>query len=189
MKLDYDKLEQYELSNFDLLKILGKGTNIVKYPDFVNYDDITQCFNNKPYCIVFFETLNNITGHWQLLLINKSKKRLEFFDPYGISCKETPSRISKKIRIKLKENVNILYKLLKKFQAENQNWFVTENKFPYQKMAANVDTCGRHCAVRALKYKLTEDQYYNYLSKYMKDNNLLDYDECVVNLTYDVIDK
>jgi hypothetical protein len=63
---NYRKLNSYALSGDDIKKILGRDVKIIKYPDFGNVDNIFDALNNNE-CIVFFETVSQMVGHWDCI--------------------------------------------------------------------------------------------------------------------------
>ena len=66
--MNYNTLKQYELSNIDIKKILH-GINIIPYPQLKKYNSLLSCMQNKNMFIIFFETENNTTGHWQCMFL------------------------------------------------------------------------------------------------------------------------
>lgn len=178
--MNYQKLLKYELTNTDLQKLVGK-IPVIKFPNLSKYKSIDELLNNKYNAvIIFYETQAQNVGHWSTVF--KNKYGIEYFDPYGLSPIEDLNHISEVIRVKLKEVNNNLGNLL-----SNTNENVIYNTHDYQKWAGDVSTCGRHTAVRLMNKNLSEKQYFNYLSNYMKENNLPSFDDCVVKITYQIL--
>lgn len=71
---------------------------------------------------------------------------------------------------------------------KNSGYDVFYNTFPYQKLGDNINTCGRHCALRLLHRDLSDIQYHNLINKYSKKYNL-NIDETVSLLIYNILGK
>lgn len=182
--MNFKKLLTYELNNNDINKILGK-INIIKYPDLAKYNDINKCFGNKNAFVIFFETQNKNVGHWQCMF--KQNNNLFFWDSYGLAPGTEINYISKQIAIQLKEYKPVLLDLLNKAVSNGQN--VYYNNTDYQQWKGDVSTCGRHICTRILNDKMTEQQYYNYLTNYMRQNKLPTLDDAVTDITYKILGK
>ena len=80
---NYKKLDSYALSGDDIKKILGRDVKIIKYPDFGSVDNIFDAFINNE-CVIFFETVSQMVGHWECMFYIPTTKTIHFFDSYGI---------------------------------------------------------------------------------------------------------
>ena len=116
--------DQTELiSNFDLYKYFGKDLPIVLSTDFVSKDINELVENDFKSSVILIK--GDFSNHW--VLLSKINGNYEYFDSYGHSYKED--------------------KELKDFF---KNIPITFNKIRFQKMAPDVNTCGKHVAMRLL---------------------------------------
>lgn len=176
--------ESYELSNTDIKKIVG-NVPIIKYPDLANYKTINDALGKKNAFVLFFETINNQTGHWQLVF--KQGNVINFWDSYGLAPSGAKKYIQKQTLNRLKEFKPLLPNLLN--QAVKNGMTVTYNKNDYQSWQGDVSTCGRFVSTRLLNRNLSEQEFYNYLQNYMRQNDLNTFDEAVTEITSDIIGK
>ena len=184
--MNYDKLQQYEQTNTDIKKILGKRINIIPYPELKKYSSFDSCFQNNGCFVLFFETTNSSTGHWQCVF-KTSDDSYQFWDSYGLKPSGDKNYIQKNILVELDEIKPYLPNLINYELKNGSN--VIFNANDYQSWKNDVSTCGRHVCSRLLYKNLNEKQYYNFLKKYMADNKLNSFDEAVVNITYNIIHK
>ena len=180
------QLEKYELSNTDIKKILGNRVNIIPYPKLKQYTSFDAMFQNVGYCVIFFETVSATTGHWQCIF-KTSDNNYEFWDSYGLKPSGDKNYIQNKILIQLDEVKPYLPDVINNVLQTGKT--VIYNAIDYQQWIGSVSTCGRHICTRLLYRDLNEKQYYNFLIKYMQDNNLNSFDEAVVKITYEMIKK
>ncbi|MDR3550742.1 MAG: hypothetical protein P4L31_04970 [Candidatus Babeliales bacterium] len=178
-------VENTELTDSDLKQLLGNNINIIPYPNLKRYKSLNDCFGKRNFFIIFFETESALSGHWTMML--RQGNTYEYFDPYGLGIDCDKKYIEERTLTKLKENEPILINMC--HDAISKGFTVFANTIDYQRWSNNVGDCGRHCAVRASHANLTELQYYNFLMQYMKDNDLSDFDECVSEITYQVLKK
>lgn len=181
---NFHELEEYELSDKDLKKLLG-NVNIIPYPQLAYYDNIDECFGSKNFFIMFFETISESVGHWCLFLKFPNKKIIEFWDPLGIAPDGERSYVSHGTLKKLDETQPEVQLLLER--AEEQGYSSIFNTTDYQNWSTS--TCGKHCTVRALNSHLSESQYFSFMKNYMMKNNLHDFDEVVCDIVYKKIGK
>ena len=182
--MNYNKLQSYELSNVDIKKILGKNINIIPYPQLNNYSSLQSCMRNNDMFVLFFETTNSTTGHWQCMFNNGT---YNFWDSYGLKPSGDKSYIQKNILIQLKEIQPYLPNLLNTGLKNGLN--IIYNKNDYQSWSGDVSTCGRHVCTRLLNKHMNEQEYYNYLSAYQAKYNLKSFDDVVINFIYNIIHK
>jgi hypothetical protein len=183
--MNYEKLEQYELSNTDIKKILGKRINIIPYPQLKKYSSFDSCFQNNSCFVLFFETTNSSTGHWQCVF--KNNNVYEFWDSYGLIPSGDKNYIQNNILVQLDEIKPYLPDIIDNEIQRGST--IIFNTIDYQKWIGSVSTCGRHVCSRLLHKDLNEKQYFTYLTKYMQENKLNSFDEAVVKITYDIIRK
>ena len=183
--MNFNKLQEYELSNTDIQKIVGK-IQIIKYPNLKKYKSLDELLNNKFNAVViFYETQSSNVGHFTCAFKNNGV--INYFDPYGLSAMDDLKHISQTIKIQLKEVTPYLPKLMQ--NAVNNGESVIINKTDYQQWKSDVSTCGRHTSVRLLNKNLNDKQYYEYLSNYKKKHKLPTFDDCVVDITYKILGK
>lgn len=135
------------LTDKQVLKLAGKNTKLLIYPDIAKYKTLDQVFGKKKNVIILYvhdETPTNIVGHWCVLL--KHPHYIEFYDSYGLkpdqllySFKDTSER--KKTR----QEHNYLSKLL----YDERKKPIEYNEYQYQADKDNVNTCGRYSGLRA----------------------------------------
>ena len=115
-------------------------------------------------------------GHWILLMRDKRKNTIYFFDSYG-ECRpdDLVDTMSKNMY-----SQKYLVKLLLK-----SDYKVDYNNHKYQRYGASIQTCGRHCIVRSRYPQLDTDQYYE-MMKHIRENTRLSYDRIVTILTNDL---
>jgi hypothetical protein len=190
--MNYKQSESLELSNEDIYKVVG-SVNIIPYPDFQKYQSLHQCFGNKDKIVIFFETTSSTVGHWQCMMksthqsSNGVKIMFHFWDSYGLAPSKDKSYIEKATLIRLKEFKPYLPQLIDDVLLHNID--VDYNTIDYQSWTKNVNTCGRHICTRMLHNDKSEDEYYDYLTQYMKDKNLSNFDEAVTNIIFNILGK
>jgi hypothetical protein len=109
----------------------------------------------------------------------KKKKGIEFFDPYGEKPEEQLEDIPQSKLEMLDQAQPFLTKLLR-----GSGLPVYYNKYGFQKEKANMNTCGRHCAVRLLYAPYSLEKY-----KSIIDKSGLPPDDFVSGITYDKLKK
>jgi hypothetical protein len=141
----------HDLSGADVNKISRGKAKILLYKDLVNYKNIEDAVGPSGQCIMLFPTgKNNDQGHWVAIIIHE--KLIIHFDPYGLSPKKelgysTNEFVKRRI-------LNELYD-----DAQNRGFTVDVNKSAFQKMKNNINTCGRHSALRCRFAYLNNDGY------------------------------
>ncbi len=147
-----ENLTKIPLSGDDLLSICEKLGKDKAHMAWITYDSLDQINNieelfqgeiNSVF-ILIQPPMTNI-GHWAVLINNAHG--LVYYDPYGLSIAED---------IEITKSSSKLIQLLMGHQ-------VDENKFMHQKFGTDngseVNTCGRHDAMRAFFYMLTNKEY------------------------------
>lgn len=186
--MDFKKILSYELNQSDIKAILGSA-NIITYPNLRKYKTFDECFKQYDYFILFFETTNKDTGHWQTLFKDPNRPNtIQFFDSYGLKPSGDKNYIEKSILIKLNEIKPYLPDLIDYF-IKVQNGKFYYNTYQYQSWAGNVSTCGRWVSVRLLNKHLNDIQFYNFINNYKRSHNLNSLDEVVCMITYNIIGK
>ncbi len=146
-----DQLEDIPLNGCDLSNMVSKmgnkNTRYLMYSDLKDIHSVDQLFNgvNSVFILLSVKSddgMEHPIGHWVVLCLTNGK--ISYFDPYGLSLKKD---------IALSGEPPYLLDLLRGHR-------VNENKHRYQKELEDVNTCGRHCTVRALFHFLTNEEYY-----------------------------
>lgn len=171
------EVKSYPLGDDDLKNILGSNINILSYPDLENYEHIDDIFDDEGRCIILFLTENEFTGHW--LCLHKDEDGIHYFDPYGKSVDATKKWLSRTKLEQLNQDNPLLINLLK-----GSGEPVYYNSFDFQDDRKDINTCGRHCAVRLLFKDLSLDEYLQ-----MIEESKLKPDSFVSNITYKIIKK
>lgn len=174
--MDIKELQEYSLSDTDLQKICGK-TNIIRYPDLKNYNNIDEILDDKGRAILLFLTIDDHTGHWIGIL--KQKDGIHYFDPYGTLPEGEKKWITKNKLIELDEEEPYLTELLQK-----SGYDVYANIYDFQEDKAGINDCGRWVATRLKYYKKSLKDFY----KMVKKSNI-DEDDYITKLTYNIIKK
>ena len=160
---DYKKRKSEPMSGDEVLAYLPNAKLIV-YSDLINYDNIDNVFGDCDIILFLYQMTSLYNGHWTILLRNRNMKHIHFFDSYGMKIDKELNYVSKNIKKMIGADNKYLSKLLRK-----GNYTVTFNNCKYQKDGVNIQTCGRHCILRALNMNIDEDFYHDF---YFKNKNL-----------------
>jgi hypothetical protein len=150
--------EKVDLSGQDIIDITNGETNILEYSDLHNIHNIDDVFNNKPTATILYQTKQNF-GHW-VVLIKHDDKTIEFFDSYGLAPDEELKYSEFNLRIHGGQQIPHLSHLI-----NDSNYHMIYNKVRLQKWIEDVNTCGRHCAVRIKMRHLKLSQYIQLMTK------------------------
>src|SRR5579872_1188360 len=152
------KLKAKYLSGNELLKIIKKKARIVSYPDIIKYKSLDQLLGKHKAVIILYEIEPNI-GHWVTLF--KTKKGIEFFDPYGYMIDDELTFIPKKFRDKSNQDKRYLTRLI-----YESKYPVEYNHTHLQSDNTDVATCGRHIVTRLLFRKVPLKDYVKLMKAY-----------------------
>lgn len=130
------KAESIDLTNDDIMKITDGNCNILSYSDLYHINDIDEAFGGKNNLVLLYEISDSV-GHWVVLL--KRGNNIEFFDSYGMQIDEELAYTGNYY----KDGEAHLTRLLK---SSKYSYF--SNKTRFQERKTDVNTCGRHCALR-----------------------------------------
>jgi len=156
------------MSDADLERHTGiKGSDIIKYSDLKNYDNITDLLpEDKSARIILIEDRYN-SGHWVAIL--RYGKTIEYFNSYGAKWDTDWKFVNKMVRMILGEGTNEMTRLMDKAKADG--WETTWNTHKLQKLGSNIQTCGRWCVFRIemmkMGYNLKEFQ--DFIAKQVKE--------------------
>lgn len=152
----------YPLSDTELLRLGGKKCKIVLYSDLKYFKSLDELFGDKKCVFLLYQLQNSVNGHWTCLI--RHDNGLEFYDPYA-------SLPDEKYLIKFnKDSPSYLVDLILK---DKKIKSIIYNENQHQRLAHNVSTCGRWCALRWLFRDIDVDDFH----KIFKN------DEMVVRLT------
>ena len=174
----------YCLNEDDIYKLIGH-TNIIKYPDLQKYKSILDCFDHNGRFVIFFETVNNYSGHWECCF--KIGNVITFWDSYGLAPDQCKEYINKRRLIKLKEFKPVLMDMLNSL-ADN-GFKVIYNTIQYQSWADAVDTCGRWVSLRLMHKNMNEKQFYSFVEANQKYYSLPTLDDVAIQLTKEILKK
>lgn len=139
------------MTDADLERHTGiKPTDIIKYSDLKNYNDITDLLpSDKSARIILIEDKYN-SGHWVALL--RYGKTIEYFNSYGAKWDTDWKFVNKMMRMILGENTNEMTRLMDK--AKQEGWETIWNEKRFQKLDSKIQTCGRWCVFRIEMMKM-----------------------------------
>jgi hypothetical protein len=148
------KLEKVSLSNNDLDRLCDYKVNVVTYDELPDYETLDQLLGPYGACILLYMTDLNF-GHWTAI-IKINNRSVEFFDPYGYFPDTELQFIPNDIKHETHQDERHVAKLL--FESPYELSF---NEHKYQKLKRNINTCGRHCAMRVLFKNMPLKEYNN----------------------------
>ena len=168
--------ESIDLNESDIKKICSPNkVAVMFYSDLDKYDTIEELFNVSDNIVILYRTVGNY-GHW-VTLLNQGNNIIEFFDPYGMSPDYELKYAKESLRISQKDQVPHLTYLLSKAKQNKKR--ITYNAVKLQEFHKDVNTCGRHVAMR-IKLRHIDLHDYQKLLSQNKNNP----DMTVTYLTY-----
>lgn len=180
-KKQINEIKKYALGDDDMNKLLGDNLFIFVYPYLDDIQHIDDVFDNEGRSLMLYLVNNINSGHWVCMM--KKDNSIYYFDPYGNPPDNILDTLTKQKKDELDQETPKLTNFLR-----NSGYTVDYNIYPYQKVGDNINTCGRHCALRLIHKDLNDVQYYNMIKKYTKKYNL-NIDEIVSLLTYNILGK
>jgi hypothetical protein len=168
-KMSIDERIKTSMTNTDLERHTGiADADIIKYSDLKNYSKLEELLpTDKSARIILIEDKYN-HGHWVCVL--RYGDTFEYFNSYGKKYDADWGFVGRMMRVILGQQNNDMTRLFK--QAQKDGWKTTWNKVPYQKMAADVQTCGRWCVFRieTMKIGYTLDEFHSLITKLTTEN-------------------
>jgi hypothetical protein len=136
---------------------------VITYPEIAKYDSIEDLFGKDNRIVLLYVNEINgssVSGHWVLLTRVKrnGKTLIEFNDSYGLLPDAQLDHYSDQWKRESQQTYPILTKLLHDFSLKPNNE-VHYNQIPFQTDSPNINTCGRHCAIRGHFYKVPLEKY------------------------------
>lgn len=149
-------IESIALDGNDLKTIAGKmgqpNTEWILYDDLKKVTKIEDLFMGNVNAIyVLLEIVNppqNPVGHWITLILDRNTSTLIHYDSYGFNVDQETSITG--------QDKGVLLNLVR-----NSGLKLDINKSAHQSNdeRANVNTCGRFCAVRAIFFRLSNKEF------------------------------
>ena len=142
-----------DLNLQDVKLLTREKVPVILYDNLTINDDILNLLSKDGRALLLFPTGLGADGHWISILFNSNTRVLEHWDSYALTVIQeiTYSRNPK-------VEQNILGKLYQKAQQQH-GITIVYNTYRMQKMANNVNTCGRHSCVRLRFHYLNMHQY------------------------------
>jgi len=162
-------------------KMLGSGVKVIKYSELEKFTDINQVIPEPSgYRIILIETKPS-TGHY-VCLLKYNDKYFEYMDSYGMVVGQEFSFIPQQMQQILDEKVHVLNILLNNLKSDGGNYIC--NRMKLQKMAPNVNTCGRWVATACYFFEQgqTLKQFQQYFVNWKKQTGQ-SFDTLVCNFT------
>jgi len=158
---EVERLEDEPLSTKQVKYLLNGKVNYVPYSEVKNYRSIDELIGEYNCCILLYFTAENF-GHY--VCLTKRDNEIEFFDPYGLMIDDELEFLGDDEE-DLKERKNQNYGYLTELLLDSPYKLIF-NQYQFQKEKDDINTCGRHCAVRCSMKKLDLEQY----RKFIKNN-------------------
>ena len=160
------------LSGQDIKNLTLNTVNVVPYHVLMDTKNINELFKlstgeiARAVVILYEDKKNN--GHFTCLIDRRKESGdFEFFDPYGCDHLDEELKFSKYDTLLLKQSHK--HKTLSQLINESgYNSFCSHYKF--QKDNENINTCGRHCAVRIRLMDLPIKKYSEIIKPETADN-------------------
>jgi len=171
-----------QLSDKQTLKIMGKRSKMVLYPDLKSYRTLEELFGNKNKILLLYINRmhdNNISGHWTILL--KKDNYCEYFDSYGNFIDFSLTLYKKKWRQASEQDKKYLSDLLYEWSSDPKNE-IHYNEKQYQAYGNNINTCGRFVALRAYFFPQVSLEKFQSIFDRMKKKKY-DIDKAIVLMT------
>ena len=181
----------YLLNDKDIMKLCGRNTKIVTYPEISDYTSLSELFGKDDKVVILYVNemdANSVTGHWCLLtrVVHKNKVIIEFLDPYGMMPDEQLSFYDENWKENSNQDENYLTRLL--YEASiNPEVEIQYNETVLQGSGRNVNTCGRVIGLRAMFYKVPLDKYQKLWKEFKSRGNNID--KAAVTITDAILKK
>lgn len=136
------------------------------YKDLVKFNHIRELIGPNNACIVLFPVKSSENGHWCAILFHPDINQIEWFDPYGFSW-DTELKYSQDPITQY----NLVGVLMNKAKSEGYN--VIHNPYKFQKLEDNINTCGKHSAIRCRFRYLKINEYSKLMLKQSQDPDFI----------------
>ena len=145
MDLFVRNAEAISLSGDDILAICKGRTRIVRYDALQNYTDISQIFKNDSFVLHYPTTTRN-SGHWVAVIYHRDSRVIEFYDSYGLKY-DDEIKLSEYLQQHPESGLYAMTHLLEHAKRVYGVRVIYNNQ-RNQRIFENVNTCGRHVAMR-----------------------------------------
>lgn len=144
------------MSDSDILSVVKGKCNVIKYRDLYKYQSVDELLYPYDACVILYETRPNY-GHW--VALTKHNNLIEYFNSYGDLGKGgrygmPDSELAFIDRQFVKDSGQDNMYLTKLLSADDCNYDLSYNEFPFQKMDNQSATCGKWAAIRILLKEL-----------------------------------
>jgi hypothetical protein len=156
----------YFINSDDLKKL---NIPYLRYASENFIENLFKHLNERGFCMILYE-IEAHNGHWVCVLgKNKGHRNLEFFDSYGMKTDEELKHAT--YSNLMSHGVKLLHDLF-----ENTDSIIEYNGKRLQKMAKNVNTCGKWCILRiyTMCHFPEEAGTLTQFLKYVKKNKITD---------------
>lgn len=157
--------EKYSLSDDDVMHITENLYKIWTYDELKGITHIDQLLGDNLGCILLYQNENRNNGHWVSMW--RDGNILYYFDPYGLPADKILDYY------KYNKPHPYLSNLLRQMPYK-----LITNKYKYQKLIKDVNTCGRWCAYRLRRRDMTQKEFHK-----LFNNRYYDYDFWISILT------
>lgn len=133
------------------------SVNLLRYEDLLHYDKIPL---GKDGLVILYPVSSNNSGHWVCLFLKNNI--LHFFDSYGCALGDRPDyeqKFMSKNYIKNGYTPKMAHYLT--CLLDKSPYPVSYNKYDYQSLKSNVETCGYWCVARLKLQNLSSDQFHD----------------------------
>ena len=144
--------EDIPITDDDIRKLTNFEVSIVMYHELANVRNILDIFKESNRVILFYELMGDV-GHWVCLIKDIEKRRIIFYNSYGLP---PDGEIN---LFKHKEAY-----LSRALGLTPSPWGIDINPFQHQRFKNHVNTCGRHSAVRAIYWRMSNAEYDKFIS-------------------------
>ena len=152
--------EKVSLSDKDILQLTQNKCRVMTYSDLLNYKTLDEALGRNNALCVLYETSDKF-GHWVAVI--KTNGIIEHFDP--LSSK--PDREFKHISDEYKKNPYLSHLM------KESPYKLSYNQYKFQKNKPNINTCGRHCAMRIILKNYTLEEYKKLMTNKTYDPDFL----------------
>lgn len=141
------------LSGDDIIRALNGKVKVIYYTDLDKYRNLEEVLYPYGQTVILYQVNDNF-GHWTCVFKYPDKNIVEFFDPYS---GKPDSELD---FAKASGDDPLLLKLLYDW-AQRTGGKVVYSDRDIQRLARNINTCGRHCVFRLRNKHLPIDTYLN----------------------------
>lgn len=144
-------LKNKSLSYGDIVRIAEvSNIHLVTAKDKQRIYFIIRMYPNERFCnfVIHYQTGSEggiLMGHWVCMVVDKSEKKITFFDSYGRFPDDSLKSIEREYREITYQNQRDIGEFLANMMEEGYKIYYNEHKF--QKLGPGINTCGRWVAI------------------------------------------